>query len=173
MKNTLEVGLITATEIHEYLTDAIRARMSDIRNDDHTFKPRSEWPEIWDRMEEAGDVEVSYESERSHDGETKDKPGGWDRTGRTVEKVKLKFASKTTLLEMAMNHIAVNAMVREKQGDINIVVVTAEKARQVASAKKRLSKVIEVTPTTISSVEVLNNGATIDNSNDINGENVT
>lgn len=144
--HAINESLIDATEIHEYLTDAIRADMRDIRNDDHTFKPRSQWPDIWSRMEEAGDVEVEYQSERSHDGETKDKPGGWDETGKVVLKVKLKFASKVKLLELAMKHKGVNAMVEQKQGDVNIVVITAEKARQVASAKKRLAKVIDITP---------------------------
>lgn len=137
----IEDGLVSANEIHEYLTQAVRSDMRDIRNDDGSFKPQSEWPEIWGRMMEAGDVDVEYASERSHDGETKDQAGGWDRVG-TVVKVKLKFASKTKLLELAMKHVAVNAMVQEKHGDVNILVVTAEKARQVVSAKKRLAKVI-------------------------------
>jgi len=108
-------ALIDAHEIHEYLTDAIRARMSDIRNDDHTFKPRSEWPEIWDRMEEAGDVDVEYEKVRSHDGEDTEGLGGWETGSKVVVKVKLKFASRVKLLELAMKHRGVNAMVQPQQ----------------------------------------------------------
>lgn len=140
---TLDNGLVDATEIHEYLTECLRADMRDIRNDDGSFKPQSEWPEIWGRMMEAGDCEVETASERSHDGETTDKRGGWDAKG-TVTKVKLKFTSRAKLLELAMRHKAVNAMVEQKSGDVNITLVTAERAREVVSARKRLAKVIDV-----------------------------
>ena len=142
-EHALQVGLIDAIEIHEYLSDALRADMRDIRNDDGSFKPQSEWPEIWGRMMEAGDVEVEYASERSHDGATKDKAGGWDVKGQ-VQKVKLKFASRVKLMELAMKHKGVDAMVQQKQGDVNVVVVTAERAREVSAAKKRLERVIPV-----------------------------
>lgn len=142
-ESTIQAGLIDATEIHEYLSDALRADSADIKNDDHSYKPLSDWPEIWRRMVEGGDVDVEYASERSHDGEDKDGAGGWDRTG-TIVKVKFKFASKVKLLELAMRHKGVNAMVEQKAGDVNITFVTAEKARQVGSAKKRLEKVIDV-----------------------------
>lgn len=140
---TLDAGLIDATEIHEYLTEALRADMRDIRNDDGSFKPQSEWPAIWGRMMEAGDCEIETLNERSHDDATQEKRGGWDVSG-TVTKVKLKFSSRAKLLELAMRHKGVNAMVEQKVGDVNILVVTAEKARQVSGAKKRLAKVIEV-----------------------------
>src|SRR5687768_6818991 len=71
VKNQLEVGLIDAQEVHQYLSDAVRADMRDIRNEDGSFKPQSEWPPIWGQLMEAGEVEVEYMSERSHDGETK------------------------------------------------------------------------------------------------------
>ena len=142
-EHALQVGLINAVEIHEYLSDALRADMRDIRNDDGSFKPQSEWPDIWGRMMEAGDVEVEYASERSHDGATKDKAGGWDVKGQ-VQKVKLKFASRVKLMELAMKHKGVDAMVQQKQGDVNVVVVTAERAREVSAAKKRLERVIPV-----------------------------
>lgn len=139
--NTLQAGLIDAVEIHEYLTEAIRADVSDIKNDDHSYKPLSEWPEIWRRLYEEGHIEVETLSDRSHDGATRDKPGGWDIVGQ-VTKVKLKFTSKVKLLELAMKHKAVNAMVEQKAGDVNVLVITAEKARQVVGAKKRLARVM-------------------------------
>lgn len=140
--------LIDAVEIHEYLTDAIRADWADIQNDDGTFKPLSEWPEIWRRMKEKGEVEVEEASVRSHDGKDTDGLGGWEKSGKTVTKVKIAFGSKVKLLELAMKHRAVNAMVDQKAGDVNLnlVVVTAEKARQVVNARKRLGKVLDVTP---------------------------
>ena len=145
VQHTLDVGLIDAAEIHDYLTEAIRADMRDIRNEDGSYKPQSEWPPIWGRMMEAGDCEIEYESVRSYDGEDTEGRGGWE-TGGVVRKVKLKFSSRAKLLELAMRHKGVNAMAEQKQGDINIVVVTAEKARQVAAAKKRLAKVIDIKP---------------------------
>ncbi len=143
-----EKCLADASEVHEFLSDAFRARMSDIRNDDHTFKPRSEWPEIWDRLEESGEVEVTYESERSHDGEDTDGLGGWEKTGRTVEKVKLKFGSRVKLVELLMKHKAVDAMVQQNR-DLNLnVTITAQQQRvsRLERAKQRLAEAKDVTP---------------------------
>lgn len=134
VEHTITAGLIDASEIHEYLTDALRCRMSDIRNDDHSFKPRSEWPEIWDRLEEGGEVDVEYEKVRSHDGKDTEGIGGWE-TGGIVRKVKFKFASKVKLLELAMKHKGVDAMAVEKQSlDVNI---HAEITAKLQSALKR------------------------------------
>jgi hypothetical protein len=135
-----EKCLADAGEIHEFLSDAFRCRMSDIRNDDHTFKPRSEWPEIWDRLEESGEVEVTYEKVRSHDGEDKEGIGGWETTGRVVEKVKLKFSSKVKLVELLMKHKAVDAMV--KQGDRPL----SPGEREITIRWGAASDVIDVTP---------------------------
>ena len=137
-----EQCLIDATEIHEYLTDAIRARMSDIRNDDHTFKPRSQWPDIWDRLEEAGDVEVEYESVRSHDGEDTEGRGGWE-TGGVVRKVKFKFASRTKLLELAMKHKGVDAMVQQKAGGDVHLHLHAEITSRLQGALAREQRIID------------------------------
>ncbi len=133
--NTIQECLIDATEIHEYLTEALRAKITDIRRDDGSFLPTSEWPEIWQRMFEAGDCEIETLSGRSTDGETKDKRGGWDSIG-TVTKVKLKFASKVKLLELAMKHRGVNAMVDQKAGDVNIH-VHAEVVQKLQGALAR------------------------------------
>ena len=142
-----EQCLIDAVEIHEYLTDAIRADWADIENDDGTFKPLSEWPEIWRRMKEKGDIEVEVERVRSHDGEDKEGLGGWETSGKVVRKVKIGFASKAKLLELAMKHKGVDAMVKPEAGDINVnLTVTAERSREVLSARRRVSKVFEATP---------------------------
>lgn len=146
VKHTLDVGLIDAQEIHEYLSDALRANVRDILNDDMTYKPLSQWPEIWQRMYEGGDLDIETKSVRSHDGEDKDGKGGWDNTGTVITKVKCRFPRKAELLKLTMMHKGVNAMVEQKQGDVNIMVVTAETARKVIGAKKRLAKVIDVTP---------------------------
>lgn len=137
--NTLEAGLIDATEIHEYLTECLRADMRDIRNQDGSFKPQSEWPEIWGRMMEAGDCEVETSSERSHDGETTDKRGGWDAKG-TVTKVKLKFASRSKLLELAMKHKAVNAMVQNADAKEVAGEILSEIDRRVAEGRRRAAR---------------------------------
>ncbi len=119
VQNTFEESLIDATEIHQYLSDALRANMRDIRNDDGSFKPISEWPEIWQRMVEGGDVDVEYASERSHDGETKDQDGGWDIKGK-IEKVKYRFPKKTDLIKLAMQHKGVNALVQPAPPVVNV-----------------------------------------------------
>lgn len=144
VQNTFQAGLITATEIHEYLTDAIRADWCDIENDDGTFKPISEWPLIWRQMKEAGDIEVEYEATRSHDGQDAQGLGGWDRDG-LVRKVKIKFASRVKLIELAMKHKGVDALAVERQQvDIN---VTAEITAKLQGALRRKA-LIDVTPET-------------------------
>lgn len=145
--NTIEEGLIDATEIHEYLSEALRARISDIQNDDFTFKPLNEWPDIWQRMYEAGDVSVEKLYDRSNDGATKDKRGGWDETG-TVTQIKLKFSSRVKMLELAMKHRGVNAMVQEKTGDTHIHLhaeITA-KLQSALARKSQLPEARNVTP---------------------------
>lgn len=141
VQHTLDTGLIDAAEIHEYLTDALRARISDIRRDDGSFIATSEWPEIWQRMYEAGDVEIETLTERSDDGATKDRRGGWDEIG-TVTKVKLKFASRVKLLELAMKHKGVNAMVQEKAGDVHVH-LHAEVTAKLQAALHRKENLIE------------------------------
>ena len=118
-EHSVNQSLINAAEIHEYLTDCIRADMRDIRNADGSFKPQDEWPPIWGRMMEAGDVEVETLSQRSHDGQTKDKDGGWDESG-TVTKVKLKFSRRNELVKLAMQHKAVDAFVQPSAPALNV-----------------------------------------------------
>ncbi len=138
-----ENGLISATEIHEYLTDAIRADWCDIENDDGTYRPISEWPLIWRQMKEAGDIEVEYESHRSHDGEDKQGLGGWDQDG-IVRKVKIKFASRVKLIELAMKHKGVDAMAAQRQ-DVDVH-VHGQVTAKLQAALARESKIIDVTP---------------------------
>lgn len=141
--NTLEKGLADAEEIHEYLTDCFRADMRDIRNEDGSFKPQSEWPDIWGRMMEAGDVEVSYEAVRSSDGEDKDKRGGWDTAGKVVS-VKLKFSKRNEIVKMLMQHKAVDAMVQQKQGAEMHLHLHSEITAKLQGALQRERKIIDV-----------------------------
>lgn len=142
VEHTISAGLIDAQEIHEYLTDAIRADWCDIENDDGTFRPISEWPLIWRQMKEAGDVEVEFEAHRSHDGEDAQGLGGWDRDGM-VRKVKVKFASRIKLIELAMKHKGVDAMVKEQKGDVHLH-VHAEVTQRLNSALAREKRLIDV-----------------------------
>jgi phage terminase small subunit len=132
--STLSVGLADAAELHEYLTSALRADIRDIRNDDGTFKPQSEWPEIWGRMCEAGDVEVERSFERSKDGGDK----SWDEKG-TVTKVKLKFTGRAKLIELLMRHKGVNALVESKQPDVHVH-LHAEVTQRLADGRKRVEE---------------------------------
>ena len=140
-ENVVQLGLIDATEIHEYLTDALRAKVSDIRRDNGSFIPTSEWPDIWQRMWEAGDVEVETLTERSSDGATKDKRGGWDGIG-TVTKVKIKFSSRAKLLELAMKHRGVNAMVEAKSPELHLH-LHQEITQRLQGALARKQRLIE------------------------------
>jgi phage terminase small subunit len=136
---TIEEGLVDALELHQYVTDAIRADPADILNDDFTFKPMSEWPLIWRQLYEGGDLEIKFDSVRSHDGEDKDGAGGWDHKGKVIS-VKIKFAKRSEFLKLAAQLKSVDALVSQR-GDTtinNLMVVTAEKAREVMAAKKRL-----------------------------------
>lgn len=140
-----ENSLIDAREIHEYLTDALRARVTDVMNDDGSFKLLSEWPPIWQQMWEKGDVEIESLSERSDDGATKDKRGGWDNIG-TVTKIKMGFTSRKDLLKLAMMHSGIRAMAPVKQEvDVNLNV---EVNRRLSAALEREAalKVIDVKP---------------------------
>ena len=145
---TLEQGLIDAVEVHEYLTAAVRAKISDIRNDDGSYKPVSQWPDIWQQMYEQGDCTVETKSERSHDGRTKDKDGGWDAAG-IVTKVTVRFTSRAKLLELAMRHVGVRALAAE---DINLnVSISAQVDEKIAAGRLRaaernklLERVVEV-----------------------------
>jgi phage terminase small subunit len=134
VENTLEVGLADAKEIHEYLTEVLRADIRDIRNDDGTFKPQSEWPEVWGRLCEAGDVEVERSYERSKDGGDK----SWDEKG-TVTKVKLRFTNRAKLIELLMRHKGVNALVESKQPDVHLH-LHAELAQKLADGRTRVQE---------------------------------
>jgi hypothetical protein len=90
------------------------------------------------------------ESVRSHDGEDAEGRGGWD-TGGIVRKIKREstLAIERQIRECLRQigeHVNVAAFQSEK-GDFHLhVTVTAERAREVAAAKRRMSKIIDVTP---------------------------
>lgn len=135
VNHALQVGLADAQEIHENLTEELRGDLAELYNESGQLKPITEWP-MWARQ---GGVEVLDEPNMVHsvDGEN----SSWDQRGR---KIKVRAGSRAKTKELLMKHVAVNAMVHEKAGDINVLVVTAEKARQVVGARKRLAKVIDI-----------------------------
>ena len=103
-----------ADEILTHLTSGIRAKISDIRNDDGTFRPISEWPDIWQQLSNGGDVDIEELSERSHDYIQAGDSKAWDKVG-TVTKVKHRFADRARLIELAMRHTQVNALALPKE----------------------------------------------------------
>ncbi len=147
VQKTLDLGLVNAVEIHEYLTDAIRAQLSDIMNDDFSYKPLSEWPVIWQRMYENGDVSVETEYQRSSDGKDGEKRGGWDpRSKVTITRVK--FSPRVKFIELAMKHKGVNAMVQEKSGDLHLHIhesITA-KLQSAIKRKEAIEEARNITP---------------------------
>ncbi len=105
---------LTADEMLLHLTAAVRAKISDIRNDDGTFKPVSQWPDIWQQMSNGGDVDVEDLMERSHDNVQAGESKSWDKVGTTT-KIKYKFVDRGKLIELAMRHTQVNALALPKE----------------------------------------------------------
>lgn len=127
----------------------------DLYHMDGTMMRIEMWPEVWRRYL-ITEIETRESSERSHDGRTEDKPGGWDQTG-VIRKIKRESTlaiekelreckkAQTDCLKIIGNHVKVKAFPVPNAPDLNVTVnITAERARQVSSARKRLEKVIEV-----------------------------
>ena len=129
----LERTKITADEILVHLTAALRAQISEIRRDDGSFKPVSEWPAIWQQIANGGDVDVEDLMERSKDGGD----ASWDKTG-TVTKMKYKFVDRGKIIELAMRHIGVNAfaLAKEEHQHVHLHISLQDrlqKAREIAA----------------------------------------
>ncbi len=132
--NTIVSGLIDAVEIHEQLTDELRGDIADLYKDDGDLKPVREWPQ-WAR---AGGVEVLDEPNIVHssDGEN----SSWDVQGR---RIKVKMGSRHKSRELAAKLKGVNALVEQKQGDINLHVHTEQVTAKLQGALKRQARLIE------------------------------
>jgi len=126
------------------------------------LKEVSEWPDVWRKIL-VTEIETRQENERSHDGETTDKQGGWDVAGE-VKKIKRERAldiERTLMqckreqreqLELIMKHKAVDAMVQpgdKLAGAVGDLAGSIDRAiaegRQRASQRNKLP--INVTPT--------------------------
>src|SRR6187399_1732286 len=129
VEHTLEVGLADAKELHEYLTDQLRADIADLYDENDELKPVKDWP-AWARN---GGVEIL---DTPNMVPSRDETGAsWDQVGR---KKTVRIAPRHKTVENLMKHKAVDALQQPKAGDTNIVVVTAERARRVNAALKRL-----------------------------------
>jgi hypothetical protein len=80
-------------------------------------------------------IDIEEKFERSRDSGDK----SWDKSGQIV---KIKFVDRLKNLELLGRHKAVDAFVQQKQGDVNVLVVTPDRAREIARAKQRLQCVI-------------------------------
>lgn len=129
-----ERGLIDATEILEVLSDGIRFDRRSVRNNDGSFKPRDEWPEVAGKLLEQDECEEEVESVRSHDGVDTEGRGGWE-AGTKVRKSKLRFTSTAKLMELAMKHKAVNALAAENHQHLHVVLEAVEAKLLAARAK--------------------------------------
>ena len=69
-----------------------------------SYRPIHEWPAVWRRMLSGSEVKELFE--HSKDGEG----ASWDKIG---ELVKIKFIDPLKLIELAMKHKGVNAMVEQ------------------------------------------------------------
>ena len=139
---------LDATDIHITLSRMHDADISDIvvnpedPIEEFRYKTIGQWPLIW-RQGLAGKIRITPVSVRSTDGVQAGDNKAWDQIGYKVE---IERESLLKILELSARLKAVDAMVQQKAGDINIAVVTAETARKVTGARKRLEKVIDVTP---------------------------
>lgn len=129
-----------AAKVLVRLGDQADADLLDIHNEDGSFKPVKDWPLVWRRMIQG--VEIEEKSVRSTDGVQAGESKGWDKTGDRI--IKIKFVDRLKNLELLGRHKAIDAFVQQKQGDVNVLVVTPEKAREIAGARQRLQRVIEV-----------------------------
>ena len=137
----IEDAGLDADDVHITLSKMHDADLADIVEnpsdpiEELRYKPIGQWPDIW-RQGLAGKVKVTPvtlpEGERT--------PGG-DSVGYKVE---VERESLLKILELAAKLRAVDALVQQKAGDVNVLVVTADRARQVQSARKRLGKVIDL-----------------------------
>lgn len=102
-------------------------------------RPRSEWTPAMERWAcEQEDISV-----RSSDGVQAGESKAWDKVGT---RIKITNRDKLKALEMIGRHKVIDAFKEQKSGDTNIVVITADRARQVVSAKKRLARATEEKP---------------------------
>jgi len=135
----LERNKVDADEILIHLSAAMHAKISEIRNDDGSFKPLSQWPDIWQQLANGGDVDVEDLMERSHDDVQAGESKSWDKIG-TVTKTKHRFVDRAKIIELLMRHTQVNAMAQPKEEHSHIHVhIEVEnrlaRARQVAAAQ--------------------------------------
>ena len=106
------------------------------------YKPIAQWPAIW-RQGLAGKIRITpvavSDGERTEGGDT------------VRYKVEIERADLLKIIELAGRLKPVDAFVKQQQADVNITVVTADEARRVAGARRRLalaegSDIIDVSP---------------------------
>lgn len=129
-----------AARVLERLGEIVDADIAEIYAEDGSLKPLKEWPKYWRRL--VTRIESEQKFERSKDGGDQ----SWDPAAKLL---KIHIGERLKALELIGRHKAVDAFVQQKQQtDINVTIVTAEKARQIIAAKQRLAKVVEVTEVT-------------------------
>jgi phage terminase small subunit len=134
VNHALSVGLADAIELHEAATERLRGDVADLYDESGELKPIHEWP-LWARQ---GGVEITDAPNMvpSKDGDS----ASWDQVGR---KKIIKTLPREKAWEMLGKLKAVDAFKeQQKHGDVNITVVTAERARKVDAALKRMQRVI-------------------------------
>ena len=135
-RELIEDAGLDADDLHITLSKMHDADLSDIVENPEApieqlrFKPIAQWPPIW-RQGLAGKIKIIPVA--VSDGERTE--GGDPQRFR----VEVERAELLKILELAAKLKAVDAMASLKPGDTNILVVTAETARKVVSARKRLA----------------------------------
>src|SRR3990167_2119701 len=138
LESLLEDAPISATDLHIRLSQMFDADIADIIDPDtNCYKPIHKWPKIWRQMLTGSEIKEIYEHSKDGGG------ASWDKIG---EVVKIRFVDQMKVLELAMKHKAVDAMVQQKAGDTNINITVTAQQQRLARARQRLEKVIDVTP---------------------------
>ena len=113
---------------------------SEILDETGNVKPMNQWPLIF---RQCLNVVIEDISQRSHDGETKDKDGGWDKSGKRVRVLGID-PGYLRAVELVMKHKSVDALVQQKAGDVHVNVTITAQQQRLDRARKRLEKVIDL-----------------------------
>ena len=139
IEEIIEDAGVDAHDVWIQLSRIFDGDRSEILNEDGTVKRMQDWPLIF---RQCLNVVVEDVSQRSHDGETKDKDGGWDKSGKRVRILGID-PQYLKAIELVMKHKGVDAMATQRQEvDINL---TATITAKLQSALRR-QETIDVTP---------------------------
>lgn len=146
---TADMVLTGLWEQFQRLTAMLELDIAELYDEHGGMLPVKQWPEHW-RMGMIEGIETKELFDYSKDGTQAGESKTWDKVGE-VNKIKrtsqlgIEREIRDTLVAIG-RHVNVNAFPLPQAGStFNVMVVTAEKARAVAGAKKRLAAIPDTT----------------------------